>query len=583
MPTGSSCPPGRAHDHAPAVSQPPGYRVAIVGFGPRGFGCLERIAVEVARHGSGRLPLSVTAHDPRPHPGAGPPYDPDQPECMLLNFSARHIDIWSDDNDLLLPDERPDFLEWLGRNHAAWASGDAFAPRRLLGSYLRDCLASLLAALPPDLEFRHVRGEVHDLERSDGGWSIRHGDPTLDLDGVDQVMVATGHGTWAGNRGFESWDRKLPEAPQTRRISEVYPVVERLSREAVPDGAVVGVRGFALTAIDATLALTEGRGGTFEERGSGIPRYRNPRGAEPTIVPFTRSGRPPLAKPGVALVERSSELTTLWGSLRRDILDADGLTPEALLQRLHRAGLRAIAALGGRVSRAPMREGRLTPADSLRIMERSVLVASGMVPPDEAWAQGEAWRQAYPAVVSRAGEGGLAATFPAAFARLACTMERYAFGPPASNLARMVALASAGRLELRALRAPRIEPREGRLVLHGEGTPIPLGVLINAVISPPGVNDDAPLLLKLVRRGYASRAPGRKSVMVSPSAASIGRDGLPTPGLSVVGRATEGWIVGNDTLNRTLHDHTRRWAERVVAEAGGPGSGAGRLRVGTSP
>ncbi|TVP45601.1 MAG: hypothetical protein EA350_08620 [Gemmatimonadales bacterium] len=570
VPPGTTGPARRTHDRESPVSETSACRVAIIGFGPRGFGCLERLAVEVSRRGSGRPPLFVTAHDPRSHPGAGPPYDPDQPDGMLLNFSARHVNIWSDDNTLVPPGERLDFVGWLGRYHPGWAAGDAFVPRRLLGSYLEEAFESLRAALPPGLEFRHVRGVVRDLEPAGAGWSIRHDDPSLDLAGVHQVMVATGHGTWSANRGFDAWNRELPDAPGTRRIAAVYPVVDRLSRDAVPDGAVVGMRGFALTAIDAALALTEGRGGTFEDQGDGIPRYRGPGGREVTVVPFSRSGLPLLAKPGAALVKRSSELTDVWEPLRRGILEADGLTPGALLQRLHRAGLRAVAALGGGVSRPAPRMGGVGSSPSsgpLRVMERSVLVASGLLPPDEGWARGEAWRQAYPAVVSRAGEGGMAAAFPAAFARLACAMERYAFGPPASNLARMVALASAGRVDLGAVRAPRIRAREDRLVLVGATSSYVLDVLVNAVIPPPGVHEATPVLLKLVRRGQASRAAGWEGVMVSPSAESIGRDGAPTPGLSIVGRATEGWVLGNDTLNRNLHDHTRRWAQRIVGES----------------
>ena len=556
------------------MSRPSIYRVAIVGFGPRGFGCLERLAIEVARHGPDGLPILVTAHDPLPHPGAGPPYDPAQPEFLLLNFSACHVDIWSDDNDLLPRRDRPDFLHWLGDNHEKWASSDAFVPRRLLGCYLRDSLARLLAALPDNLEFRQVHGEVQDLELTDQGWTIRHDDLTLDLEGVDQVMVATGHGTWSGNRGFESWTLGLPTAPNTRRIPSVYPVLERLSRERIPDDAVVGIRGFALTAIDAALALTEGRGDAFEERECGIPRYRplypKPGGARLTIVPFSRSGLPPLAKPGAALTERSNQLTTVWEPLRQEILDAEGLTPETLLQRIHHAAAQAVVALGGQAAGALSRGKGLIHKGPLGIMERSALVACGTLPPDRVWAQGEAWRQAYPAVVVRSGEGGLAASFPAAFVRLASTMERYAFGPPATTLARIVALALAGRLELRAVRAPRIQSRQGHLVLHGKGAPIPLDVLVNAVIPPAGVHEDRPLLLTLVQRGHASRAPGWECLKVSPSAASIGRNGRPTPGLSIVGRATEGWIVGNDTLSRTLHDHTRHWAERVFAQSGLP-------------
>jgi uncharacterized NAD(P)/FAD-binding protein YdhS len=543
------------------VSGSPGFRIAIVGFGPRGFGCLERLAVEVARRGQSSPNLCVTAHDPCPHPGAGPLYAPDQPECMLLNFSARHVDIWSDDNDLLPPDDRPDFLEWLERHHPLWARGDAFVPRGLLGSYLRHCCQALLDALPPELAFRHVQGEVRDVERSAEGWSIRHTDPSLDLDEVDQVMVATGHGTWSGNEEFTAWNPGLHEAPFTRRISSVYPVTERLSREAVPDGAVVGVRGFALTWIDVTLALTVGRGGIFEGEGGPIPRYRSPGGAQCSIVPFSRSGLPPLAKPEAELVHRSSELTEIWEPLRRGIIKAERLTPGGLLERLERAGARALKALGGEAT------GPLPGAEPLRVIKRSVRVACGDLPPDDLWARGEAWRQAYPAVVNRAGHGGIAAARPAAFARLARAMERFAFGPPASNLARMVALASAGRLELRVVRAPRIQTREGRLVLKAAGASIPIDVLVNAVIPPPGVHEDTPLLLRLVGRGHARRAPGWNGLQVTPRAESIGADGRPMPGLAVVGRSTEGWVVGNDTLSRTLHDHTRRWARCMLVKA----------------
>ncbi len=560
-----------------------GTRVAIVGFGPRGFGCLERLALEIARRGPSPPPLSVTAHDPRPHPGAGPPYDPEQPDTMLLNFSARHVDIWSDDHDLVPAGERLDFMAWLRRNHPAWASDDAFVPRRLLGTYLQHSFASLRAALPPSITFRHCRAEVHDLEPSGRGWSIRHDDPTLDLEGIDHVMVAIGHGTWSRNEGFESWNCELPNAPRTRRISGVYPVMERLSRDAVPDGAIVGIRGFALTAIDAILTLTEGRDGRFEDEGAGIPRYHGPEGQEVTVIPFSRSGLPLLAKPGPTLVTHSNELTEIWNPLRREIVEADGLTPGSLLQRLHRAGVRAVDALDGRAS-SPLSSrggtGATRHTGTLRIMERSVLVASGLLPPDEAWARGEAWRQAYPAIVRRAGEQGVAAAFPAGFARLSCAMERYAFGPPAANLGRMVALASIGRLDLGALRAPRIHAWARRLVLEGARRTFPIDVLVNAVMPPPGVHSATPLLLRLVRRGHASRAPGWDGVRVSPSAESIGRDGMPRPGLSIVGRATEGWVVGNDTLSRTLHDHTRRWAHRVVAETGVAVPQTGRLAAG---
>jgi hypothetical protein len=37
--------------------------------------------------------------------------------------------------------------------------------------------------------------------------------------------------------------------------------------------------------------------------------------------------------------------------------------------------------------------------------------------------------------------------------------------------------------------------------------------------------------------------------------------------LSAVGRATEVWVLGNDTLSRRLHPESAAWARRIVASA----------------
>ena len=61
--------------------------------------------------------------------------------------------------------------------------------------------------------------------------------------------------------------------------------------------------------------------------------------------------------------------------------------------------------------------------------------------------------------------------------------------------------------------------------------------------------------------------PGRRGLDVAPDAGVIGPDGRRVPGLSVIGRATEDSVIGNDTLSRTLHPHADRWAARVVRRA----------------
>ena len=61
--------------------------------------------------------------------------------------------------------------------------------------------------------------------------------------------------------------------------------------------------------------------------------------------------------------------------------------------------------------------------------------------------------------------------------------------------------------------------------------------------------------------------PGRRGIEITSDVECVGADGSPTPGLGVIGRPTEDWIIGNDTLNRALHPHPERWALRVVSRA----------------
>jgi hypothetical protein len=220
--------------------------------------------------------------------------------------------------------------------------------------------------------------------------------------------------------------------------------------------------------------------------------------------------------------------------------------------------------------------GTATAVATMRTLCRSVAVAQSRRPPDGRFAVAEAWRQVYPALVERIGHGGLPAAEVPAFRLLARGMERLAFGPPAENLARIGALLHAGVVDLRLVRAPRIVAIDGRLALAaaeetsdpGEPVrPVPLDVLVNAVISPPGVHQDTPLLWRLRGRGAVRTGAGGSGLEVDHTAACVGGDGAVTPGLSADGRATEVWVLGNDTLSRRLHPESAAWARRIVASA----------------
>lgn len=131
-------------------------------------------------------------------------------------------------------------------------------------------------------------------------------------------------------------------------------------------------------------------------------------------------------------------------------------------------------------------------------------------------------------------------------------MERIAFGPPPVNGAKLMALIDAGKIEFGDLGAVRDAP--------------PAAVRVDAVLSPPGALERCDDLVDELRTAGAVRAAtgGRRGIEVDREAGCVAADGSPSRGLSAVGRLTEDWVIGNDTLSRRLHPHPDRWARRLA-------------------
>lgn len=566
------------------VSDTP-YRVAIVGMGPRGFGCLERLAIELARAPVHRE-VQVTLHDPAPHPGAGPIYDPGQPGELLMNLAARHVTAWSTDAADLLGGHGEDLLGWLERHHPGWAVGHAYVPRNLVGAYFAAAFGVLLDGLPPGLVVTPIRTAVTDLQRLDGGWWVGHADPAADRR-VDEVMCTVGHGVRpSGSRSAKV--AALPPDDPAAQMLRPYPVRRTLGPAQVPPGSVVGVRGFALTFVDVALHLTVGRGGRIDgveeldRAGAPWPVYTPAADSVVCLVPWSRTGAPLLAKPGPSLTRASAGLEEDWVELRAALRTVDAEDPvTAIIGALAHAAETALVRLGvttdhriraaiaalldpdpTRAAAHDLHDGR----GALTAMRHSVEVALGRRAPDAAWAVGEVWRRGYPGLVDRVGHGGLAGPARPRFAALARRLERVGFGAPADNVARLVALADAGTLDLGHLRGATVVSDHGRLMLTGPEGSRPVDVVIDSVLDPPGADQDTPLWGALLHRGVARTASRTSGIEVAPDATCIGSDGRPTPGLAAIGRATEGWVLGNDTLNRTLHGETAGWARRVARD-----------------
>jgi uncharacterized NAD(P)/FAD-binding protein YdhS len=507
-------------------------RIAIVGFGPKGLFALERLLDHVRALEPGTR-LEIDLFEPHPSPAAGPSYDPAQPPYLRMNIAGDLLDMWWPGSRAVPAGMRRSFSAW--RDAAGEHDEGAYPSRAQVGRYLSAGFEAMLEHAPRNVTVRLRASVVEELAPNGGGWDVTSAGVFAGT--YDEVLVATGH---------------VSGSP--------FPIDRWLSVDRVPAGAIVAVRGFALTFIDVALALTDGR----------------PAGAAVSaIVPFSRTGRPMLAKPSPAVAAAIPGLDAVARRGSADLLALDGPVDlqRGLLPILARAVREGLAAAGvepheepgawlARAASGVPISSDLPPAAEL---ERSLAIGTGRIAPDLSWALGHTWRALYPAIVERLGGRGLETRSWPAFHRLAAELERVAFGPSPANVERLLALIRSGHVDLSLVAGGRVVERDGRLLVRAGGAERAVDTVIDAVLSGPGVpaGSDGPVA-RLVAAGHARSARFRRGIEVDAAGTCIGRDGSVRVGLAAIGRPTEDWVIGNDTLSRTLHPLADGWGRRVA-------------------
>ena len=521
------------------------YRIAIIGGGPKALFAVESLCRRLQDHPAARVDLTLI--DAADALGEGAAYAATQPAVQLLNVTAGIVDVHEPHAE---PRLVPSFQQWV--THAApERAGEHFPPRAVVGRYLAQAWQMVLAALPDTVRAEHLQTEATHVEFSAEGWRVHCVDGHV-VGPLDELLLAVGHARERPDALARTWSAPVPLLSDTA---------------AVPPGSRVAIRGAALTFLDTVLTLTQGRGGVFVENPHGSEsglRYL-PSGAEPAaIVPVSRSGlfldaKPDPARTLPAVEQRAIERAHAQVREVESLDDLMGIVQECAVQILAADGAGVNDGAGGpaRAVAATLRTGHepdiVRAGRAREALRRSVATARGLRDPGPAWALGRAWSGLYADIVGRVSFHKTAPDQWERFARAAAVLERFAFGPPLQTARRLLALIDAGLVDTRALdTGARIEDEH-----------LAADAVLDAVIAPPGALAH-PLLQRLIDSGHLHCAPGRRGVMVQRTGQALRADNTAVPGLSVIGRPTEDWVLGNDTLNRRLHDLPQRWAQRQI-------------------
>lgn len=481
----------------------------IVGAGPSAIRAL--VELDAALMGEPAVrPLDVVVIEPY-LPGAGAVWDPDQPDHLLMNVGSGIV-------DFRCPSVPLSLVEWLGDE------AEMYPPRNRVGGYLQWVYQRLEAS--PRMMLRHAQARALAVRPSAEGWAV---DTREETHLARRVLLCTGHA-----------EGSMPD------------------HGAIAGGSADGVmivRGAALTAFDVVAGLTIGRGGRWEGE-----RYVAS-GREPErIVLASRSGEPMLPKPEHSdhqMVDAVRAQTRRlhgvpddrWWSVMEDAVVAGAKS----------AGIALDPAQVAAVWRRDPAPAELTSRVRTR-WSADLDRAAGRLDDDPVWWWGRTWSAGYPDVVGSLAHGPRDPVTWERFSARRRRLERWAFGPPRSTVARLAALMDAGLLAW--TRDPSV-PAQVDAVTPGPGVlkaprpwDAPLGEQAIAHAPAPW-----PALL---RAGQVTVRPGEPGILTDDSGRCLRADGSATPGLYALGRPTEGPIIDHDSLQRSLHPEPRRFAHLIA-------------------
>ena len=123
--------------------------------------------------------MNIDLYEPHPVPGAGPVYDPRQPEYLRMNFAAEQVDAWPPNSRAAPDDKRLSFAQW--RASQPLAGDEEYPPRALVGRYLAAAFDDLRAEAGGAATIEVRPAVVRSIRPRRGGWEVATSDDGLDL------------------------------------------------------------------------------------------------------------------------------------------------------------------------------------------------------------------------------------------------------------------------------------------------------------------------------------------------------------------------------------------------------------------
>ena len=578
------------------------YKIGIIGFGPKGFYGFERLAAFL-HEASIFQSIEIHLFNTTRFFAAGDVYRTDQPDFLIMNYANRNINSWTLREPLSIVKNPKDFISWLKQNDMPNTGPGDYAPRKTVGQYLIHCFESVIESLPKNIKVVTHIGSVINVDKNNGDYYVsgKYKDLGNKYNIVCQkVLFTTGH---------VSFKSQINDTISLKnKVDFIYPTNEKFS--PVTPKSQVAIKGFGLTAIDAILALTEGRGGIFKKNDKGILKYISSEKEPYKIYPFSRTGLPMVPRNGSPTSELALQFftdevvqnlkskkpisfkSTILPLIKKEFYyafysvlfnnnghrfyyDDDFTVMKNQVQYFHEDYPESPVFNWETIVNPFKGEPILSSVVQQVYVEFLIDEAKLGEEKSPFMAAVATWRKISPIFNELYSFGGLDAESHKEFDTYYFGLfNRLSYGPPVKNMQKMLALYKAGILDLSYTKSARIAPNDvnDNFTLEIEsGQATEINYLINATISRAKQNGfENELYQNLHKNGLIREYENITNTRYIPGCLEINSKGNPVSKTGIVnnditfyGTPTEGITCDNDTLSRTRNDFATDWAKET--------------------
>ncbi|WP_111671024.1 FAD/NAD(P)-binding protein [Algoriphagus litoralis] len=562
------------------------FKIGIVGGGPKGLYALDCLVKALNK---ADFPPSVEIYwfNSSDNFGAGPNFDPKQPDYLLINTCIAQVDGWIRQDGKEDHSNHLNLLAWITKNKSTNKQVQAadYASRALVGCYLQDVAAKVIGSISFPVRLFLCVETIQQI-RYEGTFVLKGSTGELPFR-LDNILLTTGH--CYSNPSLISTGSSIDKKPNDSYLSDIW---KREQLAPIPPNSRVGIAGMGLTFIDIVLHLTEGRGGVFTENGEYLPS-----GNEPLVFPFSRSGQPILPR-SAAWDSHHYRLFFLTEDWLKSMLEQQAIRKIDFIKEVlpilecevtfayysTLLGTRNLSRVNSFCENLPDSEkfdldrllfGLVSEKSDrhsavIRFFDETVMEASKGEQKSPLLAAMAVWREAVPLLGQLYSQGGFTGESQRYLdCKLLGALNRTSFGPPIQNIKKIIALVREGIIRFGLGKEVRVTGHDsGKFLLTSKEQSLQVDYLIDARVARPRMDTKNSSLYQHLEE--ANLAEPFSNEGYHPGSVSMDKKGQSTvfspqsPPLFFYGSNTEGVYLENDSLSRTRNNLARPWAKFII-------------------